>query len=343
MRKFRDKDFVETSDGIFFCIVGDIHGRDRVVAYPRYAPGEGPWRRDSTSYRRLLKKYSMEELLEAIRYLKSIDQSYTFKDPHIGVEMSCVPAEKINQYYSSSERMGNIFAEGPQDELEERVLDLVGLLVEESGVAREFFGLTGSMLVGLHHSHSDMDITVYGRDNFWAVQQAIEEKLKESKLERQLGELAESWVRTAMEKYPLGIEELKRLYERMKTKAKFGGTAFSVHGVRREEEVMESYGDRYYESAGTSRVICNILEHGESCLNPAIYKVETVKADSQEAGQIIEIASYDGTFRSIFRSGDTVEAFGKRERVLSRGKRLLYHRLLIGSFEAAGKEYIKLL
>lgn len=340
---FRDKDFVETTDGIFFCVVGDVHSEDRIIAYPRYAPGQGLWRRGNTSYSRLLKTYSMQELLDAIEYLKTIDRAYTSVDPHIGVEMSCIPMTKMRRYYSCRERLRDIMVNGARDELEKRAMDLAALLSHGSGVKQEFFGLSGSVLVGVHHTHSDIDMVVYGKDNFWALEQAMEEELKSSRLERQIGQLVENWLKTATEKYPLKSEELKKLYERIKTRARFGGTPFSVHGVRKDDEISEEYGDRYYESAGTSRITCNIVNDSESCFNPAIYKVETLKADSRDAREVVELASYDGTFASIFRTGDNIEAFGKIERVLSGQRRLLYHRLLIGSFQASGKEFVKLL
>ena len=36
----KDRDFVETAEGFFFCLVGYLHPPDRYTAYLKYTPAE---------------------------------------------------------------------------------------------------------------------------------------------------------------------------------------------------------------------------------------------------------------------------------------------------------------
>ena len=38
MRKFKDRDFLRTTDGLLFCVVGYLHPPDRVTGYVKYVP-----------------------------------------------------------------------------------------------------------------------------------------------------------------------------------------------------------------------------------------------------------------------------------------------------------------
>jgi hypothetical protein len=36
-RSFRDRDYLETADGLFFTVIGSVHPEDRVLAYRKKA------------------------------------------------------------------------------------------------------------------------------------------------------------------------------------------------------------------------------------------------------------------------------------------------------------------
>ena len=52
---------------------------------------------------------------------------------------------------------------------------------------------------------------------------------------------------------------------------------------------------------------------------------------------------YDLTFSAMFEEGDRIEAYGKLESVVDRVHGRKFYSLLIGSVEAAGREYVKLI
>ena len=64
MRRYRDRDYLQTSEGYFFCVVGPTHPKDRVIAYLKYVPeASGTWGRERRRFRRALRYYTIARAL----------------------------------------------------------------------------------------------------------------------------------------------------------------------------------------------------------------------------------------------------------------------------------------
>jgi len=87
-------------------------------------------------------------------------------------------------------------------------------------------------------------------------------------------------------------------------------TPFSIHPVKLDHEIQERYGDRIYESTGPV----------------------TVRA----------VASYEGLYDNLAQPGESILVKGKLERVTETKTGQEYYRVLVGSPEGKGAEYIKL-
>ena len=164
MRGFRDRDFIRTPEGFFFCVVGSTHPPDRVMAYLKYVPkaGAGPWARGSTRYYRALREYTMEALRETLAFLKSYPQYLTFFRA-FGTKMSCVPVDRIEEHYRPEERLQEMMSSGDLDTLEERAVELVDLITGLSSTRSADMGVTGSILIRIHvPGISDIDLVVEG-------------------------------------------------------------------------------------------------------------------------------------------------------------------------------------
>jgi len=57
--------------------------------------------------------------------------------------------------------------------------------------------------------------------------------------------------------------------------------------------------------------------------------------------EISEVVSYEGLYADIASEGERIICKGKLEKVRSRDNKKEYYRILVGSFEAAGRDYIK--
>ena len=132
--KPKDRDFIETTDGLIFCVVGYLHPVDGYTAYLKYIPSkDGKWERDGTRYTRSIPYYQVSQVENTYDWLKKTHPEHILQCPVRNIEVSWVPANKVKTYYRPRERLNNINQNGLNDSLEEKLLRLVELLEETAG------------------------------------------------------------------------------------------------------------------------------------------------------------------------------------------------------------------
>jgi predicted nucleotidyltransferase len=95
MRRPRDRDFVETAEGLLFCVVGYVHPPDRYTAYLKYVPAAtGKWARGETAYRRELPYYHVRHVVKTVDYLQAHHPRYVWRDPASELTFSFVPGPR---------------------------------------------------------------------------------------------------------------------------------------------------------------------------------------------------------------------------------------------------------
>ena len=334
-RPLRDCDYFETVDEWIFCVIGDVHPPGRVFSFLKYIPGEGPWRFSEKSYVRLMKIYSVEELLATMNLIKESRPEYLFYDETVSETITAPPISMIRKAFHADEAVWRIMSNKNRSGLEEVAAGLLSFLSEHTDTPLTSFGITGSLLLGNPHGGSDIDLVVYGREEFWRVIELINEYSRsgEFKLLRDLG--IDDWIQRASRKYPLlSLEDVRKLSRRVVNKGFFRGRKFSIYGVRNRP--IHSYGEVIYKSRGSHRGVFRVKSSEESGFTPAIYMLE-----DNEHG-VERLVTYDMMLACKFRPGDVVEASGKLEDAYRNGK-LAWRQLLVGSFSGSGREYVKLL
>ncbi|MCX8171545.1 MAG: hypothetical protein N3E47_06220 [Candidatus Bathyarchaeota archaeon] len=345
-RGFRDRDFIQTIEGFLFCVIGSIHPPDRVISYIKYVPAEdGLWGRGDLRFRRIMRHYTMLELIDTLKFLEQHPE-YLYYSHVMGVNMSAVPIEKISFHFKPEEKMRKLNEAGGDglDPLERKALDLALRISDESGVPLENFGVTGSILLGIHQPFSDIDLTVYGKENSRKVRNTLQQihSTRKIDIQRFSGVRAEEWCLNKSRLYPLTYEEAKMLLERKWNIGLFQGTVFSLHPAKFEWEVGEKYGDRVFEAKGMVKITATVIDDSESDFMPSKYLVEDVKVlEGPRVNDIREVASYEGLYAGISNRGERIVAYGKLERVFDNRRGEEYHRVLVGSQEARGGDYVK--
>ncbi|MEM2975088.1 MAG: hypothetical protein QXE76_04100 [Candidatus Bathyarchaeia archaeon] len=343
MRNFRDRDYIQTPEKYFFCVVGPYHPKDRVIAYLKYVPAkQGKWGNADDRFKRVLKAYTIPNLLETFTLLEKGHPQYVFHSPFYNITMTAVPHNFVLKHYKPEEKLAFLLKTENLDSLQKKLVRLIELLVEKSNVPTEFFGVTGSILLDIHNpKFSDMDITVYGLKSTYAVKKALNE-LYGSRVQRFSGEFLKKWVENKVKNFPLNETEAKKIYERKWNIALFENTLFSIHPVKLEEEVLEKYGDKTFSPIGAVKIRAVVYENKDSMFLPAVYLVRDVEVlEGFETREIREIVSYEGLYDSLAEKGETVVAKGKLEHVHDSRTGTEYYRVLVGSPEGKGKEYIK--
>jgi predicted nucleotidyltransferase len=347
MRNFRDRDYIQTLEKYFFCVVGPYHPFDRVIAYLKYVPAsDGKWGKADTKFKRVLQAYTIPNLLETFDFLKNNHPQYVFHSPFYNIAMTAVPHECILKHYRPEEKLANLLKTQNLDSLQKKLTKLINLLAEKSNVSHDFFGVTGSILLDIHNPEfSDMDIIVYGLENSYAVKNALKELYSSptSSAQRLEGECLRKWCENKVKNFPISMGEALKIYERKWNLGMFENTIFSVHPVKLEEEVKEKYGDETFFPIGIVTVRALVYDNKDSMFLPAVYHVKDVEViEGVKVEDIRKIVSYEGLYDSLAEKGETILARGKLERVVNNRTGTEYYRVLVGSPEGKGKEYIKL-
>jgi len=351
VRSFRDRDFIETTEGLLMCVVGNVHPDDRVICYLKYIPGHltsavrTKWSRRGVIYSRILPYYSAEGVAQVKEFLRRHYPHYLVHDEVLGIETIEVNVNCIKKHYLPERRLKEVLRH-PRDPLESMAKEMVEILSSSSGVPLEDFGITGSILLQMHNpAYSDVDLTVYGRENAYRVKETLLRLYEEenSSFRRVHGAMLESWARDIVKIHALTLAEAKKLYGYEKwNRALFKGRQFSIHPVKKEEEVNERYGDKVYRGVGIAKIRCQVVDSKDSIFLPAVYKVTNVIfMEGVQVKGLEEIVSYEGLYCDIAKPGEVVYAYGKVEEVIDRVSGRGYYRLVIGTYEAQGRDYLK--
>ena len=346
LRSFRDRDYIITPEGFIFTVIGNLHPADRVIAYLKYVPDErGKWGVGRSRYRRALEHYNVPSVMDSMRFLREKAPQYVFESTVDGISLPAVPKDRIVKHFCPEVRLLELRSAQNRDELESRALRLIALISEKAGVPIDSLGLTGSILAGIHDpAFSDIDLVVYGFDNALRVKTTLQ-MMKDSSsaaIRRLAGASQEKWIDERLKSTPLTRRDVIALFERKWNIGQFGETAFSIHAVHLETEIGSRYGDERYVPLGIVDAIGMVMDATESLFMPAVYRVASTKLTGIFSSFAVnQIVSFEGLYSDIARESETISCRGKLERVESPSG--LEHRIVVGSPEAAGTDFIVLL
>ncbi len=338
-----DRDFIRTKEGFFWVVIGYVHPPDRIISYLKYIPSDtsGKWKDGTIPLERVLPYYSATTVGNTFKFLQQKYPEYLFFCPVNQIEMSAVPFNKIETYYVPEEKFQSILKKDSLDDLQERAVNLIKQLSQRSEVPLTSFGIIGSILLDIHNpAFSDIDVTVYGARSSKKVKQALLELTKEqSQFLKMSNEFLNRWSNSRTQVLPLGTEGLKKIFRRHWNIGMYDGTRFSIHPIRSKEEVREQYGESIFEPQGFVKIKARIADNSEAIYLPSRYNLSDVEIiEGLKNIEITELVSYEGLYCDLVNKDETILAFGKLEKVISRNKETF--RVLIGSIDAHSKDYM---
>ena len=269
----RDKDYIRSTDGLVFNVIGYDHPADRILASLK-AVGSEKWTSDYATTMQWLSEHHPEYVDEFI----------------------CVPNSKIQQMFYPQERLRELMvAKEGLNELDQTAVQLAHRISEILVIPAHRFGLTDSLLWSRGREDSDIDLVVYGQP---AASQLIH---KGGKL---FG--ASDFVRFELEDFELsGGDEAIRdqdqlLALRKNNLGRFQGARFSVRAVRdrKRDELHEPT-----RSLGRHTVQATVVDSDESLFFPVVYELST--------GHLL--VSFDMSYETVLRVGERVEITGVLE------------------------------
>ena len=323
MRRPKDRDFLETVDGLFFCVIGYVHPPQRYTAYLKYTPASaGKWARGEVAYRRELPYYHVRHVRRTLEWLVTAHPDYLWTDPTTGLRFSHVPADAVARYYVPERRLAEILA-GPTDALEHETRDLARLLGGATGVPLDAFGVSGSILLGLHNpAFSDIDLLVYGANNARRLRAVIDDLAPEG-LTPLPDERRAQWRAETAARFGLAPEAVADLDARRWHYRLFRGRYVSLHPTRADHEIREAHGDRRWTSLGRAVVEARVTDAAEAMFLPAVYRVGDVRWLEGEPGPLEEIVAFEGLYCNAAERGERILVTGHLEAEHTGGRRLV--------------------
>ncbi len=308
MSHYLPRDFIETAEGLVFAVVDGVPEDGKVLSFLRYGTGG---------------KVSTDA---ANRLLRERHPHYLHHSRRLDAKLHAVPIVKVLRHHRPRVRVRDLLAQGPQDAIEQKLLRLLRLLID-GGVPADALGVTGSLLIGRQTPASDLDLVVYGRENFFLARRRVAALIDDGQLH---GLDEEAW-REAYQRRgcELGYEEFLRHERRKGNKGMIDGTKFDLALiVESDDDSPES--PAVWRKTGKATVRGRVLDDSRAFDQPARYKIDHPR--------IGEVQSFTHTYAGQAITGEMIEAAGAVE-TADDGRQ----RLVVGSSREALGEFIRVL
>ncbi len=306
------KDFIETATGLVFAVVAYApEDGGKVGCFLRYVKQSGGWQKVNTA--------------EANALLAKNNPEYHHYSESIEAHYHAVMVSDIVRHYQPEQTLLKRLLDENKTAHDIKLHKLVAIL-EQYGADRLFLGLTGSMLIGQECDSSDIDLVVYGRENFQRTRRAVQAALLAGELAPlDMVAMRDNYARRAGE---LDFESFSWHDSRKYNKAMVSGTKFDIGMVCLPAEV--AYDLSSYHKQGKRIFQTRIEDASQAFDYPARYQV----ADLETPEVLVFTHSYVGQAEK----GELVEISGVIE-CNAQG----HSRLVVGSSREAAGEYIKVI
>jgi len=321
-----DGDAFLTKHNFVFYTFGYEHPPEQVVAFLKYIPAQlqpffplrfikRRWKLGSVELVRPEKLYSVKNFQKLTEIFRRDFPEYIKFCPFCQKELISPLKKLIKKVYVPKQCLDALFKEKRHDRLQELALKITSLLSIESGVPREDFGLHGSIALNMHSAESDIDLVVYGAQNFRRLETTINRLFKEGELDAA-----------------------------RKNRGEYGDKVFVYNAVRKPEEIKVKYGDYKCAPVVPISFRCRVKDDSEAMFRPAIYQISDYQplnsaSRLKKAETPKTVVSMIGCYRNVARKSEKIEVSGILERVehLKTGK--VNYQVVVGS-GTSEEEYI---
>jgi len=250
-----------------------------------------------------------------LRTFRNNFPNYVYFCPFRQKEVISTPINSIKRVYVPRKCLSSLKKIKNKDSLQKKTLDLIELLSSESGIGPEDFGVHGSIALNMHTVESDVDLAVYGAQNF-------------RELEKTIAKLVEEGTLTYVINNRLDAARL--------CKGRYFNRIFMYNAVRKPEEVNSKYGTHKYLPVNPVWFQCTVKDDSEAVFRPAIYKIENYEpvcsASVLSEDKIPKVViSMIGCYRNVAKRGNKIDVSGMLERVENVKTGEIFHQVVVGT------------
>jgi predicted nucleotidyltransferase len=331
----RDGETLLTREGFIFYVFGYEHPENRVFAFLKYIPSnlahhfpirflKQKWNLGNIELSRPEKLYTPQNYQKFVETLRKNFPHHLYCCPFRGKEVLSVPLDKLQRVYLPDKCLQAIFQKTDKDAIQKETVELVSLLSENSGVPLQDFGIHGSVGLNMHSEYSDIDLVVYGAENF-------------KKLEAAVNRLADEGMFSHV--------FTKKIDHARKHRGRYNDRRFVYNAVRKYEEIDAPHGKLRYTPVKNVSFSCEVVDGSENMFRPAVYPIRDYHPDDS-ASKLSEeqvpakVSSMIGYYRNVARTGDRIRVSGTLERVENIETGAISYHVVVGT-ATSEKEYIE--
>ena len=321
-----DGDSFITEEGFIFNVFGYEHPSDRVFSFLKYVPLnfknlfyvrflKKTWNYSGLKLFRAEKLYTTKNYQMLLEAFRNNFPSYVYFCPFREKEIISTPLNSIKRAYIPRECLSSLRKVKSKDSLQKMTLDLIELLSSESCVVLEDFGIHGSIALNMHTIESDIDLAVYGAQNFRRLEKTIDNLVEEGALSYVINNRLDA----------------TRLY-----KGRYLNKIFMYNAVRKPEETTSKYGTHKYLPINPVEFHCTIRNDSEAMFRPAIYKIENYEpvhsASTLSEDKIPKlVVAMIGCYRNVAKRGSKIGVSGMLERVENVKTGGIFYQVVVGT------------
>jgi len=333
--RLRDRDAVLTQEGLIFRVYGYTHPPEAPICDVEYAPAsifesENP-RALRQKGRQIYYKFYSDQ---GLRFVAEKYPQYTVWHAPLQMRFVGVHTNQITEIRRPDETFPKMLRIKPRkgDSLHQALQTLSNLMLEQTELSYDDFGVFGSLLHSFYHPRfSDLDLVVYGGAKLGRLQEALETMYSERssplrnefETEKAVKEKSRGWrfVNYSPKEY-CWHQRRKAIYALFQDKR-------SRRVIKTEFEPVKQWGDIHNEYDSRTRIlkkgwvkaVAQVKDAREAPFMPSIYEIEIKRIlESVKADDVQRILSYVEEFRMQAERDEEVYVEGSLEQVITSAK-----------------------
>ncbi len=324
----RDRDAIQTEEGLIFRVFGYSHPKNAYVCDAEYASSRIFQSKDPRAPRtgrsEVFYKFYNDEGMKLIA--KKYPQ-YLIDHEMLGLKIVGVPQFAIMEARKPPERLQELLKAGPSDPLLSAMEGVLDISLTQTGLKASDFGVFGSMLHSFHHpKFSDIDFTIYGKTENAKMRQTMAQLYSD----RGSGLRNEFESEDVMKGKDWRFKnfDVKDFVWHQRRKMIYGlydDTASSGRVIKAEFEPVKAWSEIHSEYDPQARITqkgwvklkAKVIGDDESPFIPSIYGIEPLEVlcGPEEALEATRIFSYMEEFRQQAKRDEIVIVEGNLEEV----------------------------
>ncbi|HIF50363.1 MAG TPA: hypothetical protein EYQ42_02315 [Thiotrichaceae bacterium] len=304
----RPKDYISIDNKLFFAVVSEYQEDDCALTWLRYV-------KDENGMRKLTSE-------EAGKLISESHPEFILYSEYADIELHGIPLDSVQHVHRPDQGVVLLLNLTSPDRIQKDAVNIIKLLLGE-GIKQEVLGITGSLLLETHNEKSDIDMVIYGREQFFKVREIVQQLLKSGKLEP----LSDAMWQDAYQRRncTISFDEYHAHELRKYNKFVSGSTKVDISMV--PENYERVYENGPYKKIKRDEIEAIVIDDIYAYDFPARYLIEHEKFN--------EVVSYTATYVGQAVKGERIRVAGYIEQGID-GKQ----RLLVGTNREAAGEYI---